>query len=44
MSELPTIIDIQPILNEVSFAVSNGIRDLIYKYNQTHLIQPTNQR
>jgi hypothetical protein len=37
MSELPTIIDIQPILNEVSFAVSNGIRDIIYKHNHSHL-------
>jgi hypothetical protein len=37
MSELPTIIDIQPILNEVSFAVSNGIRDIIYKNNHSHL-------
>ena len=37
MSQLPTIIDIQPILNEVSVIVKNGIQDVIYNYTQSHL-------
>jgi hypothetical protein len=37
MSQLPTIIDIQPILNDVSSVIKKGIYDLMYEYNNTHL-------
>ena len=37
MSQLPTIIDIQPILNEVSAVVKRGVHELIYDYTQSHL-------
>jgi len=39
MSQLPTIIDIQPILNEVSAVVKRGVHELIYDYAQSHLIR-----
>jgi hypothetical protein len=37
MSHFPTIIDIQPILNDVNNVVKRGIHDLIYEYNHLHL-------
>ena len=37
MSRLPTIIDIQPILNDVSSVVKKGINNLMYDYTHLHL-------
>jgi hypothetical protein len=37
MTQLPTIIDIQPILNNVNKVVKQGIHEIIYEYAQCHL-------